>query len=141
VENYRFLKSTGTDTAYCQILTPYPKTGIRRQLLDQGLVTNIYDYSRYNGMWANIRTHKLSTDELQYLFWYHNERIMGWWTPSEHVQAQGRLWTSIWLYAFKPLLKVLLARQQKKLGWQGRFDKAIKARAKINRLSDLDNLV
>lgn len=141
VENYRFLKSTGTDTAYCQILTPYPKTGIRRQLLDQGLVTNIYDYSRYNGMWANIRTHKLSADELQYLFWYHNERIMGWWTPSEHVQAQGRLWTSIWLYAFKPLLKVLLSRQQKKLGWQGRFDKANKARAKINRFSDLDNLV
>ena len=27
IENYRFLKSTGADSAYCQILTPYPKTG------------------------------------------------------------------------------------------------------------------
>jgi radical SAM superfamily enzyme YgiQ (UPF0313 family) len=140
MENYRLLKSTGADTTYCQILTPYPKTGIRKQLLDQELITNRYDYSRYNGMWANIRTRKLSSAQLQYLFWYHNERIMGWWTPSQNVQAQGRLWTSIWLYAVKPLLKVLIAHQQKKLGWQGRFEKAICARAKINLFSDLDDI-
>lgn len=139
IENYRFLKSIDADTAYCQILTPYPKTDIRRQLLDQGLVTNLYDYSRYNGMWANIRTRKLSSEELQYLFWYHNQSIMGWWTPSERVQTQGRLWTSIWRYAFKPFLKVMIARQQKKLGWQGRFEQEIKARTSMNRFSDLDD--
>ena len=45
IENYRFLKQTRADTAYCQILTPYPKTEIRRQLLDQGLVTNASNYT------------------------------------------------------------------------------------------------
>jgi radical SAM superfamily enzyme YgiQ (UPF0313 family) len=140
IENYRFLKSIGADTAYCQILTPYPKTGIRQQLLSQGLVTNPDDYSRYNGMWANVRTHKLSSDELQYLFWYHNENIMGWWHPSKRIQEQGRLWTSIWLYVFKPLLKKKLARQQKQLGWRGRFQQTIKARAAINRFVDLDEI-
>ena len=139
IANYRFLRSTDADTAYCQILTPYPKTDIRRQLLDQGLVTNPNDYSRYNGMWANVRTRKLSSSKLQYLFWYHNQKIMDWWTPSERVQTQGRLWTSIWLYAFKPFLKVIIARQQKKLGWQGRFEKEINARASLNRFSDLDD--
>lgn len=138
IDNYRFLKSIGADTAYCQILTPYPKTGIRQELLDQGLVTNPDDYSRYNGMWANVRTHKLSSDELQYLFWYHNEKIMGWWHPSERIRSQGRLWTSIWLYLFKPLLKKILARQQKRLGWRGRFEQTIKARAGINCFADLD---
>ena len=140
IENYQFLKSTGVDTAYCQILTPYPKTGIRRQLLAQGLVTNAYDYTRYNGMWANVKTRRLSSDQLQYLFWYHNQKVMGWWNPSEHIRSQGRLWTSIWLYAFKPLLKVIIARKQKRLGWRGRFDQEIKARETINRFSDLDDL-
>jgi len=140
IENYKFLKSTGADTAYCQILTPYPKTGIRQQLLDQGLVTNPYDYSRYNGMWANVKTRKLSSDELQYLFWYHNQRVMGWWNPSERIRSQGRLWTSIWLYAFKPLLKVIIAREQKRLGWRGRFEREIQARAAVNRFADLDDL-
>jgi anaerobic magnesium-protoporphyrin IX monomethyl ester cyclase len=140
IENYQFLKSTGADTAYCQILTPYPKTGIRRQLLDQGLVTNPYDYTRYNGMWANVRTRQLSSDQLQYLFWYHNQKIMGWWNPSERIRSQGRLWTSIWLYAFKPLLKVVIARQQKRIGWRGRFEREIKTRAAVNRFADLDDL-
>ncbi|WP_419660767.1 radical SAM domain protein [Desulfosarcina variabilis str. Montpellier] len=140
IENYRFLKSIGADTAYCQILTPYPKTGIRQELLDQGLVTNPDDYSRYNGMWANVRTHKLSSDELQYLFWYHNENVMGWWNPSERIRSQGRLWTSIWMYVFKPLLKKILARQQKRLGWRGRFEEAIKDRAAVNRFPDLDEI-
>ena len=140
IENYRFLRSTGADTAYCQILTPYPKTGIRQQLMDQGLVTNPDDYSRYNGMWANVKTHRLSSDELQYLFWYHNQKVMGWWNPSERIRSQGKLWTSIWLYAFKPLLKVIIARQQKRLGWHGRFEKEIAARASVNRFADLSDL-
>jgi radical SAM superfamily enzyme YgiQ (UPF0313 family) len=138
IENYKFLKSTGADTAYCQILTPYPKTGIRQQLMDQGLVTNPYDYTRYNGMWANVKTRQLSSDQLQYLFWYHNQKIMGWWNPSARIRTQGRLWTSIWLVAFKPLLKVLIARQQKRIGWRGRFEQEIKTRAAVNRFADLD---
>jgi len=32
IDNYQFLKNIDADAAYCQILTPYPKTGMRRQL-------------------------------------------------------------------------------------------------------------
>ena len=35
-ENYAFFKDIGADASYCQILTPYPKTAMREQLLDQG---------------------------------------------------------------------------------------------------------
>ena len=140
IANYTFLKSTGVDTTYCQILTPYPKTGIRQQLLDDGLVTHPYDYARYNGMWANVRTRQLTSDELQYLFWLHNQQVMGWWHPSERIRAQGRLWTSIWLYVFKPLFKWVIARHQEKLGWRGRFQREMAAKAMINRFADLDEL-
>jgi len=138
IDNYNFLKSTGADTAYCQILTPYPKTGIRRDLLDAGLVTNRYDYTRYNGMWANVKTRHLSSDELQYLFWYHAQKILGWWEPSEIIRQQSPLWTSVWLYIFRPLMKRLINRDQRKYGWKGRFERDIANRKVVNRFKDLD---
>ena len=140
IENYRFLKSTGADTAYCQILTPYPKTEIRRQLLDQGLVTNALDYTRYNGMWANVKTRKLAAETLQYLFWRHEQTVMGWWDPSDRLRKQGRFWTGIWIHFLKPLMKVVVRRSQKKYGWEGRFQREMDQLAAVNRFRDLEGL-
>ncbi|MBT8339017.1 MAG: B12-binding domain-containing radical SAM protein, partial [Desulfatitalea sp.] len=136
--NYRFLKSIAADTAYCQILTPYPKTGIRRQLLDQGLVTNPEHFATYNGIWANVRTRHLGADQLQYLVWYYRQTIMGWWEPSRQVRAQGSLWIGIWIYFFKPLLKVTLGRRLKKIGWKGRYALDMARLKQVNRFTELD---
>ena len=140
IENYQFLKSTGADTAYCQILTPYPKTEMRRQLLDQGLVTNIDDYRWYNGLWANVKTKHLESVQLQYLFWYHKQTVLGWWEPSERIRGQGRFWTSIWIYAFRPMLKFFIGRSLKKYGWEGRYQRAMKRLASVNVFQDLEGL-
>jgi radical SAM superfamily enzyme YgiQ (UPF0313 family) len=137
VENYQFLKSIQADTAYCQILTPYPKTGMRQSLIDQDLVTNMDDYKWYNGMWANVKTKHLDSDRLQYLFWYHHQKVLGWWEPSEQARRRGPLWTSIWLYAFKPLAKFFIGRSLKKYGWQGRYQRVIKRQAAVNVFKDL----
>lgn len=137
IENYQFLKSSGADSAYCQILTPYPRTGIREHLLDAGLVTNATDYTRYNGMWANVRTRHLSAEELQYLVWYHRQTILGWWEPSERVRAHGKLWTGIWLLFFRPLLKAILGRSLRKHGWHGRYAREIQRLNGVNRFKDL----
>jgi len=137
IANYQFLKSSGADTAYCQILTPYPKTGIRKELMDAGLVTNPDDYTRYNGMWANVRTRHLSAERLHYLYWYHRLNVMGWWEPSDRIRKQGRLWTSIWLYIFRPLMKGVVSRAHRKYGWKGRYAREIKRLERINRFEDL----
>jgi radical SAM superfamily enzyme YgiQ (UPF0313 family) len=137
VDNYKFLLSAEADTAYCQILTPYPKTGIRQQLLDAGLVTNASNYSRYNGMWANVRTHQLDSETLQYLVWYHRQTVMGWWQPSERIRKQGRLWTGIWIYIFRPLMKLSIARSQQKYGWKGRFQREMARLRAVNEFADL----
>jgi hypothetical protein len=55
-------------------LTPYPKTGMREELLAAGLVTNKDDYSRYNCFWANVKTHYLEPDDLQFLRWKYNKK-------------------------------------------------------------------
>ena len=138
IENYRFLKAIEADTSYCQILTPYPKTGMRQYLLDEGLVTNADDFTRYNGMWANVRTRHLSAEQLQYLVWYHQQNVMGWWEPSERVRKRGPLWTGIWIYAFRPFLKVFLGRQLRKYGWRGRYERHIQRIPEVNRFRDLD---
>jgi radical SAM superfamily enzyme YgiQ (UPF0313 family) len=140
IENYRFLKSIDADTSYCQILTPYPKTVMRQHLLDEGLVTNPDDYTRYNGMWANVKTRHLTSEQLQYLVWYHQQKVMGWWEPSKRVRERGAFWTGIWIYVFRPLLKIYLGRQQRKIGWQGRYEMHIKGRAEANNFHGLDSV-
>lgn len=52
------------DSFSMQILTPVPGTAVRAQLLQQNLVT-CFDYDRYDGVHANVRTHTLSQAALQ----------------------------------------------------------------------------
>jgi radical SAM superfamily enzyme YgiQ (UPF0313 family) len=136
IENYNFLKSLDAEFAYCQILTPYPKTKLRQQLMDLGMVTNLNDYKRYNGILANIRTQHLETEQLQYLVWLHRQKIIGWWEPSEQLKSQKTLWVFIWIYALRPLLKIIVGHKMTKLGWEGRFQLEMKNLAALNDFKD-----
>ena len=137
VENLRFMKELDVDALYCQILTPYPKTGIRESLLAAGMVTNDRDYRWYNGMWANVKTRHMGSDQLQYLLWYHKQMVLGWWEPSERVQRGGRLWTSIWRFAFRPVAQYFFDRKLRKIGWQGWYQEDMAYLKGINRFDDL----
>ncbi|MFC1814830.1 B12-binding domain-containing radical SAM protein [Thermodesulfobacteriota bacterium] len=138
IANYQFLKTIDADASSCQILTPYPKTDMRRELIDEGLVTNKTNYSYYTGLWANVKTRHIESDRLQYLFWYHRQKVMGWWDPSRRSRAQGRLWTGIWVYIFKPVLKFFVDRVLKKQGWEGRYQRQMKRQADMNVFKDLE---
>jgi hypothetical protein len=138
IENYSFLKSLNADAAYCQILTPYPKTGMREFLIGEGLVTNKTDFTKYNGLWANVKTKHLNSDRLQYFFWYHRQKVLGWWAPSINARKQGRGWTTIWRYLFKPVMKVFYGRMIKKHGWAGRYQREVARWTKMNQFKDLD---
>ncbi len=138
-ENYEFFKEIGADAAYCQIITPYPKTGMRDKLLSDGLITNKTNYKKYNGLWANVRTRHLSPEELQYHFWYQRQRVLGWWTPPESARKQGQLWIGIWRFLMKPFLKIHYWRVMKKYGWQGRFRRELERLERMNTFEDLRN--
>ena len=137
-ENYEFFKEIGADAAYCQIITPYPKTGLRKQLLADGLVTNKTDLKKYNGLWANIRTRHLDSNELQYHFWFQRQVVLGWWNPPSTVRKQGLLWITIWRFIFKPFLKLHYRRVMKKYGWEGRFQREMRRLEQMNRFPDLE---
>ena len=137
-ENYAFFKSIGADAAYCQILTPYPKTGMRKQLLAEGLVTNPDDLKKYNGLWANVRTRHLDADELQYQFWYQRQVVLGWWNPPAATGRQGWFWIMIWRFLFKPYLKLHYRRIMKKYGWRGRYKREVDRWTRMNHFKDLE---
>lgn len=137
-ENYEFFKSIHADAAYCQVLTPYPKTGMREQLLEQKLVTNMTDYKKYNGLWANVRTKHLDSEQLQYQFWYQRQVVLGWWNPPDRVRSQGWMWISLWRFLFKPFLKIRYKRIMKKYGWQGRYRREVERWENMNRFQDLE---
>ena len=136
IENYKFMKALDADIPYCQILTPYPKTEVRQQLLDQGMVTNPYDYKRYNGISANVKTRHLETEQLQYLVWLHRQKIFGWWEPSKLFRSKGGLWVPFWTYVLRPLLKLTVGRRQAKQGWEERYRTDMKYLAGLNEFHD-----
>lgn len=72
-KNYKFFRDNNIDFLGDQILTPYPKTGAREEMLQLGLVTNPQDFTKYNGFWANVKTYHLSSDNLQFLRWKYNK--------------------------------------------------------------------
>lgn len=65
-ENYRLVRRLKPDAIIAQFMTPYPKTVVREEMLQQGLVENIDDFSAYDGFTCNVRTKYLSSKELHH---------------------------------------------------------------------------
>jgi radical SAM superfamily enzyme YgiQ (UPF0313 family) len=64
VRNFRLILQLKPDMVYAQYLTPYPKTVLRREMLEAGLIVNLDDYRYYDGFTCNTRTRYLSREEL-----------------------------------------------------------------------------
>ncbi len=137
-ENYQFLNELETDASYCQILTPYPKTRLRENLLAAGLVTSPDRFERYNGLWANVKTRHLQADQLAYAFWYYRQTVLGWWKPSAFAVQRNRLWTSLWTNCVKPVMKHFVDRRLRRAGWRERYQGYLRRLEGMNRFVDLD---
>jgi radical SAM superfamily enzyme YgiQ (UPF0313 family) len=62
--NFDFAKKIGIDMPVFNVLTPYPNTVIRDELLKENLITNLNDYTKYDGWEVNVRTKHLSSNQL-----------------------------------------------------------------------------
>lgn len=82
--NYRLMKKLRPDLIYSQYLTPYPKTRVRRELLDAGLVVNRDDFRTYDGFTCNIRTRAL--DQAALYRSLKRNSLKSYFDPQLHVQ-------------------------------------------------------
>ena len=58
---FRYAREIGLDHVILQCLTPYPKTEIREELKQEGLITNLNNFERYNGFIANVKTRHMTS--------------------------------------------------------------------------------
>jgi len=72
-ENFHLARRLKADFPIFYISTPYPKTQMRGELEEMGLVTSS-DFTRYDGLHANLKTKHLSAEEVQYITWQMNAR-------------------------------------------------------------------
>ncbi len=109
--NYDYAKALGIDIPGFVILTPYPKTAIRAELLEMGLITNIHDYSTYDQCRANIRTKHISTERLYQL---RNE------LDKRYLIDTGKAWSLIRRhpsFATRMIIEQFIKRPGKMLGY------------------------
>jgi radical SAM superfamily enzyme YgiQ (UPF0313 family) len=76
--NFQFLTESKVDGILAQILTPYPGTELRDELMEKGLITNKDGWERYHGHFANIRTKTLSPEQLDYYMWKYMQYFYDW---------------------------------------------------------------
>jgi len=62
--NYEYAKRIKIDWPLFLVATPFPKTELRKELSEQGLITNSDDYSKYDLFHVNVRTRKLTSGQL-----------------------------------------------------------------------------
>ena len=72
-ENFQLARRLKVDFPIFYISTPYPKTQMRAELEEMGLVTK-NDFTKYDGLHANLKTKHLSDEEVQYITWQMNAR-------------------------------------------------------------------
>jgi anaerobic magnesium-protoporphyrin IX monomethyl ester cyclase len=72
-ENFRLARRLKVDFPIFYISTPYPATQMRSELEEMGLVTN-NDFTKYDGLHANLKTRHLSSEEVQFITWQMNAR-------------------------------------------------------------------
>jgi anaerobic magnesium-protoporphyrin IX monomethyl ester cyclase len=103
-ENYEFMRELGVSAVMDQLMTPYPRTRIREQLLGEGRVRNPADFRWYDGYFANVATDHLEPAELNWLRWKTRREVLGMWRAT---RADWRYFTGyslLWELALRPII-------------------------------------
>ena len=71
--NFELARKLKVDIPIFYISTPYPKTEMREELKEMGLIA-CDDYRFYDGLHANLNTKHLTAEEVQYITWEMNAK-------------------------------------------------------------------
>jgi radical SAM superfamily enzyme YgiQ (UPF0313 family) len=105
-QNFDFFDKANIDFSAVQIITPYPKTGMRDMLIKEGLVTNINDYRKYTGFWANVRTKHLSSEDLQFMRWKYKRKYFSFYKTTPAFKANFRMINLFVVLIFRPYYRM-----------------------------------
>lgn len=130
--NYQFFAEMGIHNVLDQIMTPYPNTEIRQELITDGLVTNAYDYQWYNGYWPQVRTRHLSSKELLFTRWKSKRDVIGVWKADGEFQRNFPRWSWFWNNVLRNVILLNERRMLWMYGEKGRFRRQMLQWARLN---------
>ena len=132
-QNFEFFDAHDVDFYGDQIITPYPKTGMRDELMEAGLVTSPEGYDRYNGFWANVKTRYLSPEDIQFQKWRYRRRYSTFFKTTP-VFAR----THPWVLLFRRLIQRPYCRVKDFLADRGKseHDRYLRDIERYRRMND-----
>lgn len=135
-QNYEFFDKANIDFFGEQIITPYPKTGMRDILIKEGLVTNTTDYRKYNGFWANVKTKYLSSEDLQFLRWKYKRKYSTFFKTTPAFKANFAMVNLLRIFVLRPYYRI--KNRITSIGKKERdiFDKDMEKFAEMNNFFD-----
>jgi radical SAM superfamily enzyme YgiQ (UPF0313 family) len=120
-ENYRFIKEQGVSSIMDQIMTPYPKTPLRDNMLRDGQIQNLSDFRWYDGYFANVRTSNLSPEELGFARWKIRREIIGMWWPTKSDWKFFKGYSYVWAFGLRHIIWLNERMLELLFGIEGRY--------------------
>ena len=120
-ENYQFIKDMGIASVMDQLLTPYPKTPLRDEMLRDGRVANREDFRWYDGYFSNVRTNNLSSAELGFIRWKTRREVIGAWRPTRGDWKYFKGYTYLWEFGLRHIVRLNEKVLELIFGLEGRY--------------------
>jgi len=135
-ENYEGFRDLDVDLNADLILTPYPKTQLREELMAEGLVTNPDNFSQYNGFWANVRTRHMSADELQFARWKYREPYSTYYRSTKALRRNYPLLTAFRRFVDIPFQRVKQTIRFRSMSERQIYEWYMRKYSRMNRFFD-----
>jgi radical SAM superfamily enzyme YgiQ (UPF0313 family) len=120
-ENYQFIKSMGITSVMDQIMTPYPKTPLREEMIASGRVANLSDFRWYDGYFSNVRTSQLEPEELNFVRWKIRREVIGMWRATKADWKYFKGYTYLWEFGLRHVIWMNERLLELVLGVEGRY--------------------
>ena len=120
-ENYEFVRGLGITSVMDQLLTPYPKTKVREDLLASSMIANHDDFRWYDGYFANVRTEHLTPEQLGFVRWKTRRDVIGMWRPTRADWKYFKGYTYLWEFGLRHVIGLNERLLELIFGVEGRY--------------------
>jgi anaerobic magnesium-protoporphyrin IX monomethyl ester cyclase len=131
-ENYEFVRDLGINSVMDQLMTPYPSTEVRQQLIDEGRVRNPDDFRWYDGYFASTSTDHFDPAELSYVRWKLRREILGMWRAQRADFRFFSGYSLLWELGLRPIIWLYERYANMRYGDEGRYKLQMKHYLDLN---------
>jgi radical SAM superfamily enzyme YgiQ (UPF0313 family) len=137
-QNYEFVNKMGLTEVFDQVITPYPKLPITRELEKADKIVQPQNFKHYSGYFANVSTDFLTAEQLQYQRWLIRRQILGPWRPSPAFKHHYRVYSLVYKTLVIPMIRLWEAILRKCIGDEGRYRQHMRIFERMNTFNILD---